>query len=80
MLRINTGYYLGILTPETMKLLGSNKSKITKDNNGEDVSILETNEVVLVHCNIVNNDSRKVLFRIHQKFDWLKQPQTIQKN
>ena len=72
MLRINAGYYLGFLTPETMKLLGSNKSKITKDNNGEDVSILETNEVVLVHCNIVNNDSRKVLFQIYQKFDRLK--------
>ena len=71
MLRINTGYYLGFLTPETVKLLGSNKSKITKDNNGEDVSILETNEVVLVHCNIVNNDSCKVLFRIYQKFDRL---------
>ena len=36
-----------------MKLLGSTKSKITKDDN---VSHLEINEVVLVHCNIVNND------------------------
>ena len=29
-LRIKTGYYLELLTPETMKLLGSTKSKITK--------------------------------------------------
>ena len=38
--------------PETMKLLGSTKNKITKD---ENVFHLEINEVVLVHCNIVNN-------------------------
>ena len=39
-----------------MKLLGSNKSKITKDRNGQNVPNLEITEVVLVHCNIVNND------------------------
>ena len=39
-----------------MKLLGSSKSKITKDENGEDVPKLEVVEVVLVHCNLVNND------------------------
>ena len=39
-----------------MKLLGSAKSKITKDENGENVPQLEINEVVLVHCNKVNND------------------------
>ena len=39
-----------------MKLLGSNKNKITKDKNGENVSHLEITEVVLAHCNIVNND------------------------
>ena len=39
-----------------MKLLGSSKSKITKDENGEDVPNLEVVEVVLVHCNLVNND------------------------
>ena len=42
--------------PETMKLLGSTKSKITKDKHGENVHHLEINEVVLVHCNTVNND------------------------
>ena len=39
-----------------MKVLGSSKSKITKDENGEDVPNLEVVEVVLVHCNLVNND------------------------
>ena len=37
-----------------MKLLGSNKSKITKDKNGDNVPNLEITEVVLVHCNIAN--------------------------
>ena len=44
-----------------MKLLGSNKSKITKDKNGENVPNLKTNEVVLVHCIIVNNDYQQDL-------------------
>ena len=39
-----------------MKLLETTKNKITKDKNGENVPHLEINEVVLVHCNIVNND------------------------
>ena len=39
-----------------MELLGFTKSKITKDENGENVPHLEVNEVVLVHCNIVNNN------------------------
>ena len=39
-----------------MKLLGDIKSKITKDENGENVSHLEITEVVLIHCNIVNNN------------------------
>ena len=54
--RINTGYYLQLLTPEIMILLGSTKSKITKDKNVENVPYLEITEVVLVYCNIVNND------------------------
>ena len=44
-----------------MKLLGSTKNKITKDNNGENVPHLEITEVVLVHCNIVNNDYQQDL-------------------
>ena len=39
-----------------MKLLRSNESKITKDKNCENVLNLEIKDVVLVHCNIVNND------------------------
>ena len=39
-----------------MKLLGSTKSKITKNENGENVPRLEVIEVALIHCNIVNND------------------------
>ena len=54
--RIKNGYSLELLTPETMKLLGSTENKITKDKNGENVPHLEITEVVLVNCNIVNND------------------------
>ena len=54
--RIKNGWSLELLTPETMKLLGSTENKITKDKNGENVPHLEITEVVLVHCNIVNND------------------------
>ena len=39
-----------------MKLLGSTKSKITKDKNGEKVPHLEIVELVLIHCNLVNNN------------------------
>ena len=39
-----------------MKLLGITKNKITEDKNGEKVPHLEIVEVVLVHCDIVNND------------------------
>ena len=41
---------------ETMKLLGSTQNKITEDKNSKNSPHLETIEVVLVHCNIVNND------------------------
>ena len=39
-----------------MKLLGSAESKITRNKNGENVPHLEVVELVLVHCNLVNND------------------------
>ena len=39
-----------------MKWHGSFKSKITKDENNGNVPHLEITEVVLIHCNIVNND------------------------
>ena len=47
---------LELLTNETMKLFGSTENKTTKDKNSENVLHLEITEVVLVHCNIVNND------------------------
>ena len=53
--KIKTGYYLELLTPETKKLLGNTKSKITKMKNGENVPSLEITKVVLMHCNFVNN-------------------------
>ena len=54
--KIKNGYYLELLTPKTIKLLGSTDSKITKDKNGENVTHLEIVELVLVHCSLVNND------------------------
>ena len=55
-LRLRTGYYLELLTTEMIKLYASNNIKITKNKNGENVPNLEIPEVVLFHCNIVNND------------------------
>ena len=54
--KIKTGYYLELLTTESMKLLGRTENKITKDKNGKNLPHLEITEVVLVNCNIVNND------------------------
>ena len=54
--KIKNGCSLELLTPETINLLGSTKSKINKDKNGENVPHLEITEVILVQCNIVNND------------------------
>ena len=54
--KIKSGYYLEFLMPEKMRLLGNTKNKITKVENGGNVPHLETTEVVLVYCNIVNND------------------------
>ena len=51
--KIKTGHYLELLSPEVMQLLGGTESKVTerqdKDKNGENVSYLEINEVVLIH-------------------------------
>ena len=66
MFKIKTWYYPELLTTETMKLLGSTKSKITKDKNGENVDILEITEVKLAYCNIVSNDYQQIQeFYIH---------------
>ena len=65
--KTKNGYSLELLTTEIIKLLGSTKNKITKDQNGESVPHLEITEVVSVHCNIVNNDYQqdsRVLYTI----------------
>ena len=54
--KIKTECSLELLTPEAMKILGSTGNKITKEKNGKNVQHLEVTEVVLVTCNIVNND------------------------
>ena len=54
--KIKNGYSLELLTPEIMKLLGRTENKITKDKNGENVPHFQITEVVIVHCNIANND------------------------
>ena len=43
-----------------MRLLGSSKSIIDQDKDGELVPKLEVAEVVLVHCNLVNNNYQQV--------------------
>ena len=53
--KIKSGYKLKLLSKETMKLLGSTKDIIDTDKNSENVPRLENVEVVLVHCNLVNN-------------------------
>ena len=74
--KMKTGYKLELLSPETMKLLGSTKKDVDKDKDGEDVPKLESVEVVLVHCNLVNNSyqqASKVLFTFvpHKQFGQL---------
>ena len=44
---------------ETVKLLGSTKSKISKDENVQNVPYLDITEVVFVHCNVANNDHQQ---------------------
>ena len=57
--KTKTGYKLELLTEETMQLLGISKKDIENNKNGELVPRLETVEVVLVHCNLVNNGYNK---------------------
>ena len=63
--KIRTGYGLELLTEETMQLLGSSKKVIDKNKDGEIVPRLEAVKVILVHCNLLNNNyqqASKVLF------------------
>ena len=63
--KIKARYKLESLSPETMKLLGSIRKDVDKDEDGKDVTKLESVEFVLVHCNLVNNNyqqASKALF------------------
>ena len=51
-----------------MKLFGTTESKITNDKNGKNVSHLGITEAVLVHCNIVNNDYKYIVWSIIRYF------------
>ena len=69
--KIKTGYKLELLSPETMRLLGSSEQDIGQDKDGEIVPKLEGLEVVLVHCNLVNNNYQQasnVLFPLRASF------------
>ena len=59
---MNTGYYLELLTPETIRLFESTNIKLDKNENCENdrnFEISKIPEVVLVHCNIVNNNYQR---------------------
>ena len=58
--KIKTGYKLELLTPETMRLLGSTKKEVDADKNSENVPKLKSVESVLVHCNLVNKDHEHI--------------------
>ena len=53
--KLKTGFKLELLSPKTMKLLGSTKKDADKDKDGEDIPKIESVKVVLVNCNLVNN-------------------------
>ena len=58
-----TSYKLALLSPETIKLLGSTKKVVDRDKDREDLSKLESVDVVLVHYNLYN------LGRYYKKWD-----------
>ena len=53
--KIKTGYKLELLSEETMQILGSLKNDIDKNEDEDLIPRLETVEVVLVHCSLLNN-------------------------
>ena len=62
MFKMYTGYYLELLTPETIRLFESTNIKLDKNENCENdrnFEISKIPEVVLVHCNIVNNNYQR---------------------
>ena len=79
--KIKTGYYLELLTPEKMKLLGSIKTKIQNDKTGKNVPHLEISDVLLIPCNLINNNyqqNSRVLYAFvpNKSFGQLLQPRT----
>ena len=58
--KIKIGYKLELVSPETIKLLRSTKKDVDQDKNG-DVPKLESVDVVLVRCNLVNNNYQQIL-------------------
>ena len=63
--KIKTRYKLELLFPETMKLLGITKKDVNQNKNSKNVLKLESVEVFIVHCNLVNNNyqqASKVLY------------------
>ena len=63
--KIKSGYKLELLSKETMTMLGSSSNTIDSNKDEEIVPRLEVVEVVLVHCNLVNNNyqqASRVLF------------------
>ena len=65
--KIKTGYYLEPLTLEIMKLLRSTEGKITHNEYCENVAYLEITEAVIIHCNVINNNT----FLLDKSFDQL---------
>ena len=75
-LKIKSGYKLELLSKETMRLLGSSSDTTDGEKNSELVPKLESVDLVLVHCNVVNNSyqqASKVLFTFvpHKKYGQL---------
>ena len=69
--KIESGYYLKLLTHETKKLLGSTENKMNKDKTDENVPHLEITEVILVHCILINKSyqqNTRVLYTFIFKF------------
>ena len=67
------GDKLELLSSETVKLLGSTQKVVHQDKDGKDVPKLESVEVVLVHCNLVNNNyqqaSKVLLYQTNNLFN-----------
>ena len=58
--KIKTGHKLELLSEETMQLLESSKKDVDHNTDGEILPKLETVEVALVHCNLVNNNYQQL--------------------